>query len=142
MDRVQRIIDATFDPNSIDPTPPHTLLSHLTIEDVKTADTNTMETLQHHIGATLTHQKDGDPRWLQIYIAGLMRNVDFMANAVLDDVRAIEIAQHLSLAIAHARDAITPPHHDATSPTTIVGTMSLCILAITAVVALALLALK
>jgi len=133
MNRIERIV------NDDDPT---SALCHLTQDDVRHANKEVLHTLQQRIGDTLTHKNTADARWLRIYIAGLMRGVDFMADAVLDDTRAVEIAQQLSLAFVHAREVITTPHYDSPSPTTLIGTMALAVIAICCVVFLGLFTIK
>jgi hypothetical protein len=100
------------------------LLSELSPDDLRLMDPVLLSEIQHHIGESL--QSRCDPRWLQMYVATLLRGIDIMETAVLDDADAAEMAHRFALAVIHAPRTVASHGGDFT--TTWVGITAVILL--------------
>jgi hypothetical protein len=90
-----------------EPVPIPQLLHDVKASDLTTLNRKQLERMQMHIAAA-TLNKD-DPRWLQFYIMLLMRDIDIMEMAVLDENEdSLEVLRRIALAIAQSKSSTGP----------------------------------
>lgn len=86
------------------------LLHELHSEDLKRLAKAQLNKMQHNIAAAACN--NGDPRWIQFYIMVLMRGMDIMETAVLDEnEESMEILKRTALAVAQAKSAMGASLH-------------------------------
>lgn len=86
-----------------EPVPIPVLLQEVQLKDLDPAQ---LERLRGEVAKAVVG--DGDARYIQLYASCLLRGVDFMETAVLEDGKAQELLHRLSLAILSAKAHHTP----------------------------------
>lgn len=104
-----RVHNAMFDVEN-EATPLPMLLQQIVPEHLGTLPPSKLANYRRHIESALLGEDD--PRWVQYYIAMLLRGVDVLEHYVFSEDEAEPIANSFALAVAQNRDANKPALFD------------------------------
>jgi hypothetical protein len=101
-----RMERSLFKGTDVEPVPFHALLRELTVQHLKTIETDYLRDLQKKVGEAVLG--DNDARYIQFYVACLLNGVDFMDDCMLESDKAQDVVHRISLAVQTAKTQCAP----------------------------------